>query len=320
MDRLPYQRYLLHELTADIGSGHNVRSNGLHRGPLDVPHGGAGGAAPRWVRWSLCRGLPPPAPAGFTARAGPQPPLWGTANLNLGDRVEPVLEALRGGQPQPLPRHPPQRDLGRAPPRWRTPAAHKFPGQLSSAEFRAGARVLAGMGLTLEGWLFFHQLPELADFARAVPELTIIVNHIGGLLGTGPYANRDDEVLPIWRSGVAAVATCPNVYIKLGGIGMPRTGFDWHTRAPAGRLRGAGVADGAAAHLLHRSVRAATGAVREQLPSGTRSRIPTTCSTTRSSDYRRATPLRSALRCSTTLRRRYTGLQVRGSRGRAPSP
>ena len=46
MDRLPYQRYLLHELTADIGSGHNVRSTVFIGGPLDVPHGGAGGAAP----------------------------------------------------------------------------------------------------------------------------------------------------------------------------------------------------------------------------------------------------------------------------------
>ena len=79
------------------------------------------------------------------------------------------------------------------------------------------------------------QLPELADFAKAVPDLTIILNHIGGLWRIGPYANRDDEVLANWRNGIAAVAACSNVHIKLGGIGMPRTGFDWHTReAPIG--------------------------------------------------------------------------------------
>ena len=71
---------------------------------------------------------------------------------------------------------------------------------------------------------------ELADFAKAVPDLTIILNHIGGLLRIGPYANRDDEVLANWRSGIAAVAACPNVTIKLGGLGMPRNGFDWHER------------------------------------------------------------------------------------------
>ena len=91
------------------------------------------------------------------------------------------------------------------------------------------------MGFTLEGWMFFPQLPELVDFAKAVPDLTIILNHIGGLVREGPYANRDDEVLATWRSGIAAVAACPNVVIKLGGMGMPRNGFDWHTRhAPIG--------------------------------------------------------------------------------------
>ena len=57
------------------------------------------------------------------------------------------------------------------------------------------------------------------------------LNHLGGLTRIGPYANRDDEVLATWRAGLAAVAQCPNVNLKLGGIGMPRLGFDWHTRA-----------------------------------------------------------------------------------------
>ena len=74
--------------------------------------------------------------------------------------------------------------------------------------------------------MYFPQLPELADFAQAIPELTIILNHIGGVLRTGPYANRDEEVLPQWREGLAAVAKCPNVYVKLGGIGQTRTGYD----------------------------------------------------------------------------------------------
>ena len=34
-----------------------------------------------------------------------------------------------------------------------------------------------------------------------------------------------------WRNGGAAldaVAACPNIYMKLGGVGQPRYGFDWH--------------------------------------------------------------------------------------------
>src|SRR5262249_57189133 len=100
-----------------------------------------------------------------------------------------------------------------------------------TADFRAGGHALARMGLSLDTGLCFPQLPELAAFARAVPDLTIILNHLGGLTRVGPYGNRDDEVLATWRSGIATVAACPNVHLKLGGIGMPRLGFDWHTRA-----------------------------------------------------------------------------------------
>ncbi len=39
------------------------------------------------------------------------------------------------------------------------------------------------------------------------------------------------QVLGAWRKGVAEAAACPNVVVKLGGLGMARVGFDWHTRA-----------------------------------------------------------------------------------------
>jgi predicted TIM-barrel fold metal-dependent hydrolase len=89
---------------------------------------------------------------------------------------------------------------------------------------------MAGMGLVLENSMYFHQLSELADFARAVPDLTIVLNHIGGLCRIGPYAGRDDEVIPEWRRGVSEVATCPNIIMKLGGVGQLRYGFDWQDR------------------------------------------------------------------------------------------
>ena len=46
----------------------------------------------------------------------------------------------------------------------------------------------------------------------------------------GPYGGRDDEVIPAWRAGIDACGECPNIVMKLGGVGMPRIGFDWHTR------------------------------------------------------------------------------------------
>jgi predicted TIM-barrel fold metal-dependent hydrolase len=81
----------------------------------------------------------------------------------------------------------------------------------------------------LDVTVYFPQLSELADFASAVPDLTIVLNHIGGLYRVGPYGDRDDEVIPTWRSGIAAVARCPNIVLKLGGVGQPRYGYDWYT-------------------------------------------------------------------------------------------
>ena len=34
-----------------------------------------------------------------------------------------------------------------------------------------------------------------------------------------------------WRKGIEAASAQPNIVMKLGGIGMPSVGFDWHTRA-----------------------------------------------------------------------------------------
>ena len=226
--RFPYQRYLLHELAEDVNSGHDVKSTvfiearSMYRadGPEEMKSVG---------EVEFVQGLAAASASGAYGPCRAAASIVGHANLLLGDGVEPVLEALQIASPNRFRgiRHSVTWDAHRD---VELTAAHIMEGQLARDDFRAGARVLSRMGLSLEGWLFFPQLPELAEFARAVPDLTIILNHIGGLLRVGPYGNRDDEVMNTWRNGIAAVAECPNVYVKLGGIGMPRTGFDWHDR------------------------------------------------------------------------------------------
>ena len=225
---VPYQRYLLHELVADIGSGHNVRSTvfvearAMYRadGPEEMRPVG---------EVEFVQGLAAASASGLYGPSRVAAAIVGHANLNLGEGVKPVLEALQAASPNRFRgiRHSVTWDPH---PEVENTPAHKMEGQLASDNFRAGARVLAGMGLSLEGWLFSPQLPELAAFAKALPDLSIILNHIGGLLLIGPYASRADEALATWRSGIAAVADCPNVTMKLGGIGEPRSGFDWHDR------------------------------------------------------------------------------------------
>jgi L-fuconolactonase len=224
-ERIPYQRYLLHELLADVNCGHNVRSTvfietrAMYRpdGPVEMRPVG---------EVEFVQGLAAASASGLYGPCRAAAAIIGHADLKLGDRVAPVLEALQAASPNRFrgirhtvtwDRHP---DI----------AARETEGVLATAGYRAGARALARMGLSLDTGVVFPQLPELADFAKALPDLTIILNHLGGLTRVGPYGNRDEEVRATWRSGIAAVAACPNVNLKLGGIGMPRLGFDWHTR------------------------------------------------------------------------------------------
>src|SRR5450759_561922 len=207
-ERLPYTRYLLHELAAYIHSGHNVRSTvfiecrSMYRkdGPEEMRPVG---------EVEFVQGLAAASASGLYGPGLAAAGIIGHANLNLGERVAPVLEALQAASPNRFRgiRHSVTWDPH---PEVENTAAHTIQGQLASEQFRAGARVLARMGFSLEAWLYHPQLPELAAFAKAVPELTIVLNHVGGLLRTGPYTNRNDEIMATWRNGIAAVAACPN--------------------------------------------------------------------------------------------------------------
>jgi predicted TIM-barrel fold metal-dependent hydrolase len=228
-ERVPYQRYLLHELAADINGGHNVRSTVFIEARSMYRAGETEEMRPvREVEF--VQGLAAASASGLYGPGRAAASIIGHANLNLGSEVRRVLEALQAASPNRFRgiRHSVTWDPH---PELENTAAHRRPGQLGEDNFRAGAKVLASMGFTLEAWMYHPQLPELVDFARAVPDLTIILNHIGGLVREGPYASRQDEVLADWRRGIAAVAACPNVNVKLGGLGMPRMGFDWAWRA-----------------------------------------------------------------------------------------
>src|SRR5262249_26474964 len=82
------------------------------------------------------------------------------------------------------------------------------PGHYLRADFRAGLRRLARMGLSLDALVYHHQHADLIDLSRACPEATIIMNHTGMPLGYGPFAGKEREVYAQWRSTIAEIATC----------------------------------------------------------------------------------------------------------------
>jgi predicted TIM-barrel fold metal-dependent hydrolase len=79
--------------------------------------------------------------------------------------------------------------------------------------------------------MYFTQLGELIDLPRAFPATPIVLDHVGGAIGIGPYAGKRDEVFAEWKKSIGELARCPNVHVKLGGLGMRLFGFDVHTGA-----------------------------------------------------------------------------------------
>ncbi len=148
------------------------------------------------------------------------------ADLTLGAAVEEVLAAhvdAAGGRFRGI------RHAGARVDDPEVPVSRLQPpeGLYAQGDFRAGAATLAAMGLSFEAWQYHPQLAEVVALAQAVPELPIVINHIGGPLGVGRFADRRDEVLAELRAGLTPLAALDNVSIKLGGIGMTRCGTDW---------------------------------------------------------------------------------------------
>ncbi|UFN48408.1 amidohydrolase family protein [Roseomonas sp. OT10] len=97
--------------------------------------------------------------------------------------------------------------------------------------FREGFAQLAPLGLSFDAWMYHTQLAELRDLADAFPDTPIVLNHVGGAVGIGPYAQRRRHVFAAWSAAIRELSHCPNLHIKLGGLGMRLFGFDFHEGA-----------------------------------------------------------------------------------------
>jgi len=111
------------------------------------------------------------------------------------------------------------------------PSRTRPPNLLTEASFREGLAAVKRLGLSFDAYMYHTQLLELVDLASSFLDTPIILNHTGGAIGIGPYAGKRDDVFKDWRSGIVALARCPNVHMKLGGLGMRVFGFDFGARA-----------------------------------------------------------------------------------------
>lgn len=221
-----YGRYEIDDLAADTAAGHNVTetvfidcgANYFSDGPRHLRPVGETVYVTKRASLSIT------TPGARIAA------IVGHADLTLGDGVREVLDAHR--EAATVARFSGIRHSGARADDPTVPVSRTEPPAdlYQRADFQAGARVLADMGLSFEAWQYHHQLPEVVALARAVPELTIVVNHLGGPLGVGRWAGQWAEVEGAVRTGLSALSELPNVVLKVGGIGMTRTGTGWEQR------------------------------------------------------------------------------------------
>ena len=220
--------YFLPELLLDTDTGHNVVASvfvecrTMYRDSAPVEFKSLG-------ETEFVNGVAAMSASGHFGPTRACAAIVGNVDLRLGSRAQAVLEAhiaAAGGRFRGI------RNVSA----WhasglRATSANPPPGLLLDPAFRAGFASLSRLGLSFDAWLVHTQLDEFLDLARAFPDTTLVLDHCGGPLGIGPYAGKRDEVFTAWRASIQAVAGCPNVRIKLGGLGMHTAGFDFHRQA-----------------------------------------------------------------------------------------
>lgn len=222
------QIYLLPDLLSDTNTGHNIvatvyidcrsmyRKDGLQEmrpiGETEFANGAAAmSASGGYGNMRACAGI------------------VSYADLRLGARAREVLEAhvvAGNGRFRGI----------RYATGWDADAAirrtHTNPPQgiMADKTWREGFAQLGKLGLTFDAWLYHPQLGELSELAGAFPETAIILDHVGGPLGYGPYAGRHDEAFAAWKKSMAELSKRSNVTVKVGGLGMPMGWFDFYQR------------------------------------------------------------------------------------------
>lgn len=154
----------------------------------------------------------------------------GSLDLTFGNKLEPVIEKglelsegrLKGIR-MLLASHPD--------PRISSGAVKSDLGLMLHPNFIDGAKCLQNADLSLDFWIYHTQLGEMEKIAKDLPNLNIILNHIGGPIHLGEYEGRQALTHREWRTAMMRLSRLPNISVKLGGLGMAINGAKFHEKS-----------------------------------------------------------------------------------------
>ena len=99
---------------------------------------------------------------------------------------------------------------------WHENSQYRFaprPDVMNDADWRRGLAMLADHGLLFELQIFASQMRDGPRLAQSFPDTVFVVEHAGMLEDLSPRGRQ------LWREGMMALAECPNVNVKLSGLG-----------------------------------------------------------------------------------------------------
>ena len=214
--------YTFDALQADTASGHRIIGTVfMECGAFYDP--GRGEAFKSVGEVEFANGVAAQGASGLYGAYRPCAAIVGHADLTLGSQAGEVLDALAAASPRFVGiRHAAAWD---ADPEVLGPPFQAPQGLYREAKFRQGFAELGKRGLTFDAWLLEPQLGDVLDLARAFPDQPIVLDHCGTPLNIASYRGRLHERFDPWRHSIRALAECPNVSVKLGGLAMAFCGM-----------------------------------------------------------------------------------------------
>lgn len=228
---LPGNRYMLDDYLADASAGHNIVASIYCETQMFARNFGPEHMRPLG-EVEFANGV---AAMTATGRYGPckvAHGIIGHANLSLGSIVGELLDRCLAAAPDRFRsvrhvavEHPDER-------------VYKFimtfrppKGVLETPGFPDGLKELEKRGLAFDAAVWDPSLPRLTEMVDKFPGLTFVLNHMGTAVGVGMSAEEKAAVFRSWSANLRALAKRPNVYCKIGGMGMPFWGFGFEERA-----------------------------------------------------------------------------------------
>jgi len=222
-------RYLLDDYLRDAKAGHNIiasvyvevltyaRKDGpeLLRplGEIEFANGVGAMCAGGYSDVQVCAGI------------------VGHADMRAGDAISELLDRATETAPDRFrgvrqiaiddPTEVPYRFIPTRPPR----------GLFRSPGFRPALRQLFKRGLSFDIAVFHHQLADAIELVDAFPDGTFVLGHCGHAMAMDMSDSERNEVFRQLRASMIELGRRPNVYCKVGGLGLPFWGLKLEERS-----------------------------------------------------------------------------------------